>query len=91
MPYITRSGKVAAQRSPWSVSAIVDFFRAFWAAIAFFFTTLFNPQAVKNARNQGLRRPTYPGRRPGVGPRIVGVENIGGEAKQGGPPAGCSS
>ncbi|KAG2424489.1 hypothetical protein HYH02_015162 [Chlamydomonas schloesseri] len=76
MPYISRTGTVQERRSPWRLSIIVEFFLGIWAAISTFFMTMVSPQAHEEYLKQQMKKKDPP--RTTGGPRIAGLDNIGG-------------
>ncbi|KAK9829416.1 hypothetical protein WJX72_005735 [[Myrmecia] bisecta] len=77
MVYIV-NGQVVQKRSPWRLSIIPDTFWAIVNAIAFFFTTLFNPQASDDYKSHGRKKGWGSGGGPGGGPGKPGGGGGGG-------------
>ncbi|PNH01859.1 hypothetical protein TSOC_012224 [Tetrabaena socialis] len=73
------AGTVTARRSRWRISIVVDFFSAIIAAIMTFFMTMVSPQAHEDFLKRKHKKQDPPSGGPGrSGPRITGLDNLGG-------------
>lgn len=77
------------KRSPYSVSAVLDFLLGIWAAIASFFTTMTSPQAQEQFLRSRKQQRVEPRTTGGGGkPRIAGLSDIQGSSTSA-PAPGC--